>query len=107
MTFNERVNRRWRVATACAISGFLVMLMLTVAILFFTVFVAIPLEDSGLKIVLAVVLFLVASAFGIGWGFRSAYVESIDVMIRNMGPLQKKMLLAAIQEELKPGKDPA
>lgn len=102
MTFNDRVNRRWRVAIACGIAGFLVMLILTVAILFFTVFVAVPLADAGLKIVLAVVLFLVASAFGIGWSFRGVYVESIDVIIRNMGPLQKKMLVAAIREELKP-----
>lgn len=105
MNFNDRVNRRWRVATVCAITGFLVMLMLTAVFMLFTVFVAVPLDSAGTKIVLAVVLFLVAVAFGIGWGFRGIYVTTIDVLIRDMGTLQRKMLVAAIEEDMKAGRE--
>jgi hypothetical protein len=104
MTFDDRAKRRWRVATACAIVGFVVMLILCALFMVFTVFVAVPLDTSGVKIVLAVVLFLSAVSFGIGWGFRGIYVTTIDTIIRDMGLLQRKVLMAAIEEETKEGR---
>jgi len=100
MTFDDRVRRRWRVATGCGIAGFLVMLGLSSLFMIFTVFVVIPLDSAGIKVILSVVLFLTAVAFGIGWGFRGIYVTTIDTIIRDMGALQRKMLMAAIEEEM-------
>lgn len=99
MNFKQRVARRWKVAIVMAIVGFFTMLALVAVLLFFTVIASVPMSDVAQRIVAAVTLFGSGIAFWCGWSFRSLFIINIDTVVRDMGPLQRKMLVAQIEEE--------
>lgn len=102
VTFEKRVTRRWWGATLSAVAGYATVLLMTVMVLHYAVFAVLVQSPGESRMMVAVALILVTFAFGLGWGFRGIYVSSIDVIVRDMGPLQRRMLVAAIQEELSP-----
>jgi hypothetical protein len=100
MTFRDRVNRRWIMPVIFVVIGFLVTLVLTFIMLSFALFMMVEMKEESMRATLIIMLFLVSMAFFAGWAFRSMFDLNIDLIVRDMGPLAKKVLSAAITEDL-------
>jgi hypothetical protein len=107
MTFTERSNRKWVVAVIFSAAGFVLAMVLTAVLIFFALFVAVDLSPGPRTLIVTLVLFAVAGSYFTGWTFRGMFVSNIDTLIRDMGPIQRKVLMAAIEEELNANSDVA
>lgn len=99
LSFSQRVVRRWAVSIIIGVMGFFIGMLLVYVMVFFVVFIAIPLEYAQRQIVFTVVAFLTGFMYLFAWAVRGIQNSTIDVIVRDMGPLQKKMLVAQIQED--------
>lgn len=104
LTLEKRIRRRWMLTTIFAVAGFFALLIIATVFLFFTLFVAFAFTDAQIKCLLAVDLFLLAVAYFAGWQVKGLYQINIDTIVRDMGDLQKRALIAALQSDLQ-GKD--
>ncbi len=104
LTFEQRVFRRWLASILFGALGFLISEGLTTLIVMFVVFVAIPLSADAQKIILTCWTVLIGVNYFFAWGFRGIQKESVDTVIKFMGPLQRKVIIAQLQEEEKNGK---
>jgi hypothetical protein len=99
--FGARVKRNRKlavVAMVVAITGFSIVAYI---VIWFVVFVAIPLSVQGQQIVGVLVAFLGMIGFWAGWSAKATLIENVDTMLDRMGPLQRRVLKAAIDEEEK------
>jgi hypothetical protein len=101
LTFEQRVFRRWLTSILLGALGFFISEGLTTLIIVFVVFVAIPLSADAQKIILTCWMVLIGVNYFFAWGFRGIQKENVDTTIKYMGPLQRKVIIAQLQEEEK------
>jgi len=100
MTFTDRVVRRRQLGVLLAFVG-LVMVALVAAVLLFALKVGLGEDLQGWRwqLILAVAVVMGTVAFAGGWAARSSLSDSVDLQIRDMGPVQRALFASAITEE--------
>ena len=100
MTFSSRVRRRWIVSIVFAVAGFFALEILVWTMLAFVVFVALQIEPASARRLLVVVVeFLVGVGYILAWSVRGMQSASLDVLLRDAGPLEREVIKARIEEE--------
>jgi hypothetical protein len=90
-------RRKWG-AIAAAVFFFLVALV--AAALFFAISVALPdVPRTTWKALLIVAGAVSLFAFGGGWLARGFIVENVDTLVRDWGPMTRRLFAERIQEE--------
>lgn len=104
MTFEDRIRKRRRWGIVAVVAAILLLALLSFALLW-ALYITTP-AVSGMPWVgwLLVYSVNVVLAFGVGWAARSFIIESIDVQVRDWGPLQRKLFAAAIEQEERNGR---
>ena len=104
-TFERRMERRRRWGPVIALTGAALVGAFTYVLVFFALVVAIPLTYEQRSIIVSVVFSVVFVAYLGRWFTRGFHVENIDTQISDMGPISKKLLMGAIEEQLECDKE--
>jgi hypothetical protein len=101
MKFSDHVRRRWTMSLIFGISGFLVAQLLVWLMMSLVVFVALELEANAKRtLLLVVVQFLVGAVYLWSWAIKGMQLSSIDVILRDAGPIERELIKARISQEV-------
>ena len=100
MTFSDRVKRRWIASVLFAIFGFLAVELLVWIVLVFVLFVALEMPaGSSRSLLIVIVEVLVGLSSMFAYAVRGMQNSSIDVLLRDAGPLERDIIAARIRQE--------
>lgn len=100
MTFTDRVRRKWIMSILFGTLGFFFAQLLVWVMMSFVVFVALELDyGSRRTLLLVVVQFLVGAVYLWSWAVRGMQTSSIDVLLRDAGPIERELIQARIKQE--------
>jgi hypothetical protein len=104
MTFHDRVRARWWASIIMFAVGFAVAELLVWVLMSFVVFVAFSAGGFSLtqelrRLLMIVVQVLIAGVYLWSWAVRGIQLVSVDTILRDSGPLERKVIAARIEQE--------
>ncbi len=99
-TFEDRVRERRKATIFTVLGYFLMVVAVQAALDYFVLYLAMAwLASQARQIIIGLQAVLTLWSFMAAWNAHRSVKSSLDVLVRDMDPIQKEVFIAAVQQD--------